>query len=465
MAKFDARTIILGFTGPIGSGCSYFAEYLPLIAPKYKYYKLSDFIREELIKEGKPAFTVDDMQNKGNELRFAKGANALIGMLFDKIDEEIKGKRKKEFAIVIDGIKNSAEVKTLRLFPHFFLISVQATTETRRQRSLDGKRFATGDEFDRADARDKSEDYEYGQQVSVCSYLSDIVIDNEENIPTVSRRGKIQEKYDKYIKLIECLYAGETALEEKPTIDELCMTIAYSLSECSNCLKRKVGAVVVDIEKAKQKDKEDVKTFSQENIQKEIPFIMSSGYNEVPLGQFPCLYNPDYQKCYRDYLQEEFAQKLKHCPSCGHKITLKKTTCPSCGTVHDSFVKSCNNCQKEIEYKLTCDNCKESIFDMYLPGSKHSPGKLLDMCKSLHAEEMCLLKLLKSVDDDESMVLYVTTQPCNLCANKIVLSGIKNVVYAEPYTLREAQDILDRGRVRTRRFEGIKSSAFFRLYR
>ena len=220
---------------------------------------------------------------------------------------------------------------------------------------------------------------------------------------------------------------------------------------------------MADTEKAKKK--EDVRTVSQENIQKEIPFIISSGYNEVPLGQFPCLYNPNYHKCYRDYLQEEFAKKLKHCPNCGHKITLRKTTCPSCGTVHDSFVKSCNNCLKEIEYKLTCDNCKVSIFDMYIPGSKHSPGKLLDMCKSLHAEEMCLLKLPKTVDDDESMVLYVTTQPCNLCANKIVLSGIKNVVYAEPYTLKEAQDILDRGRVTTRRFEGIKSSAFFRLYR
>ena len=461
MAKLDARAIIIGFTGPIGSGCSYFAEYLPLIAPKYKYYRLSDLISEELEKEGKADFTVEDKQNKGNEIRFTKGANALIGMLFDKIDEETKRKRTKVTAVIVDGIKNSAEVKILKLFPHFFLISVQAPTETRKQRSLDNKKFKTGDEFDEADARDKSEEYEYGQQVSVCSYLSDIVINNEKNIPIISKRARTENIYDKYIKLIEYLVEGEVALEEKPTIDELCITIAYSLSECSNCLKRKVGAVAVDVEKAKN----DGKIVMQENIQKELPFIISSGYNEVPLGQFPCLYNPDYHKCYRDYLQEEFAEKLKHCPNCGHKITLKKTTCPSCGTVHDSFVKSCNNCLKEIQYKLTCDNCKVSIFDMYIPGSKHSPGKLLDMCKSLHAEEMCLLKLAKNANNNESMVLYVTTQPCNLCANKIVLSGIRNVVYAEPYTIKEAQDILDMGTVTTRKFEGIKSSAFFRLYR
>ncbi len=360
MAKLDASTIILGFTGPIGSGCSYFAEYLPSIALACKYYKLSDFIREELIKEGKTDFTVDDMQNKGNELRVKRGANALIGMLLDKIDDETKGQRKKVSVVIVDGIKNSAEVKTLKLFPHFFLISVQATTETRKQRSLDSKRFETGDEFDKADTRDKSEEYEYGQQVSACSYLSDIVINNDENIPIISKKDRIQKIYDKYIKLIEYLVEGETALEEKPTIDELCMTIAYSLSERSNCLKRKVGAVVVDVEKAKS----DAKIALQENIQKEIPFIISSGYNEVPIGQFPCLYNPEYHKCYRDYLQEEFAKRLKYCPNCGHKITLKKTTCPSCGIVHDSFVKSCNNCQKEIEYKFVCDNCKENIFDM-----------------------------------------------------------------------------------------------------
>ena len=79
MAKLAATTIIIGFTGPIGSGCSYFAEYLPSIAPKYKYYRLSDLISDELEKEGKTDLTVDDKQNKGNEIRLTKGANALIG--------------------------------------------------------------------------------------------------------------------------------------------------------------------------------------------------------------------------------------------------------------------------------------------------------------------------------------------------------------------------------------------------
>jgi len=46
----------------------------------------------------------------------------------------------------------------------------------------------------------------------------------------------------------------------------------------------------------------------------------------------------------------------------------------------------------------------------------------------------------------------------------IVNVGIRKLVYAEPYVTKEAEKILD-GKVETRPFEGVKSSAFFRLYR
>lgn len=94
-----------------------------------------------------------------------------------------------------------------------------------------------------------------------------------------------------------------------------------------------------------------------------------------------------------------------------------------------------------------------------------SNGKLLDMCRALHAEENALLHLTKiSGQNPNNLVLYTTTYPCNLCANKIVAAGIKNVVYADPYTMKEAEKILEAGGVKTVKFEGIKSSAFFRLY-
>ena len=64
----------------------------------------------------------------------------------------------------------------------------------------------------------------------------------------------------------------------------------------------------------------------------------------------------------------------------------------------------------------------------------------------------------------EGCVLYSTTFPCNLCANKIVTVGIRKVVYAEPYTMEEAKKVFKKDGVELERFQGVKSRAYFRLY-
>lgn len=64
----------------------------------------------------------------------------------------------------------------------------------------------------------------------------------------------------------------------------------------------------------------------------------------------------------------------------------------------------------------------------------------------------------------EPCTLYTTTFPCNLCANKIAMLGIKEVVYAEPYPMREAIEVLEAREVTITRFEGVKSQAYFRLF-
>ena len=51
-----------------------------------------------------------------------------------------------------------------------------------------------------------------------------------------------------------------------------------------------------------------------------------------------------------------------------------------------------------------------------------------------------------------------------LCANKIVEVGIEKVVYAEPYTMEEAGELFKAKGVEVKRFEGVKSAAYFRLY-
>ena len=65
----------------------------------------------------------------------------------------------------------------------------------------------------------------------------------------------------------------------------------------------------------------------------------------------------------------------------------------------------------------------------------------------------------------DGTTLYTTTFPCLPCANKIVSAKIKEVVYVEPYPIKEAAEVLESAGVRTRRFEGVKAQAFFKLFK
>ena len=105
------------------------------------------------------------------------------------------------------------------------------------------------------------------------------------------------------------------------------------------------------------------------------------------------------------------------------------------------------------------------MYERFTPGGKQSVGKLLDVCRALHAEENAIVNVAKIGNVSLSgKTLYSTTFPCKLCANKIVQAGIKEVVYSESYTMPEAIQILNHKKIKIRKFEGVKSSAFFKLY-
>ena len=64
----------------------------------------------------------------------------------------------------------------------------------------------------------------------------------------------------------------------------------------------------------------------------------------------------------------------------------------------------------------------------------------------------------------EAAIESVRSSRPHICANKIVSAHITEVVYAEPYVTAEAKDLLEANGIEIRRFEGVKSSAYFRLY-
>jgi dephospho-CoA kinase len=151
----DQDLIVIGFTGPLGSGCTYISQTL---AEKldYKYYKPSDIIREYVDDDEKNNVKV--LQDKGNELREEEGPSFLIEEIYRKFKVDYSKNGKKHEGLIIDGIKNAEEVRTLRLAPNFFLFSVHADKEKRCKRLTSNGRFANEKEFEEADNRDQFEE-------------------------------------------------------------------------------------------------------------------------------------------------------------------------------------------------------------------------------------------------------------------------------------------------------------------
>ena len=65
----------------------------------------------------------------------------------------------------------------------------------------------------------------------------------------------------------------------------------------------------------------------------------------------------------------------------------------------------------------------------------------------LHAESNAITKLARSTNSSEGATLYVTCCPCFDCAKLIIQSGIKRVVYDEPYSKGEGITLLKKAGV------------------
>lgn len=137
-------------------------------------------------------------------------------------------------------------------------------------------------EFKKDDERDSGEDIPYGQRVRDCFMSADIIINNNKDyFEGNDDYLLLQKKVDKYISLIE------NPFSQLPTEQEAIMAIAYANSFRSSCLKRRVGAVIID----------------------DLGNLFSSGYNEVPRLEKTC--KQKYGRCYRDYLKDEISREIE----------------------------------------------------------------------------------------------------------------------------------------------------------
>ena len=262
-------------------------------------------------------------------------------------------------------------------------------------------------QFEIDDKRDKyDEKTKFGQNVDFCVDDADVLIDNDKDYPTDDVAiDKLKDKILPYINLMK----GD--LSRTPNPLEMYMGIAYTASLQSRCVKRRVGAVIVD---------------------EKYNAILSVGYNENPHPIEPCL--SKYNQCYRDVYKVQYFKHLE-------KL---KTKCPQCGA-------ELKNLKPPFLCKCGFDLDKWILSD-----------KAMNRCTALHAEEKAILNI--GSRNVGGCTLYTTTFPCFTCAQKIVYSKLASVVYVEPYPDQDSLNFLDEAGISIRKFEGIKAKAYFRAF-
>ncbi|MBD3210514.1 AAA family ATPase [Candidatus Micrarchaeota archaeon] len=238
--------MIIGLTGENCAGKSTVAEYL--MKKSFYYYSLSDVIREELKAGGKP-ITRENLIEKGNALRERHGPGVLGRKVSEKMHED------KNY--VVDSIRNPAEVEELRKSGRFFLFYVTAPPDIRferikkRHREEDPQTYEAFLEIEKLEMENQDRTK---QNLSETFKAADKKVTNDSGF---------RELYDR-VNAALAEVSDEFKLE-RPSWDEYFMRIAKVVASRSNCIKRKVAAIIV-------RDKR----------------IVSTGYNGTPRGTRNC---------------------------------------------------------------------------------------------------------------------------------------------------------------------------------
>jgi deoxycytidylate deaminase/dephospho-CoA kinase len=402
---------VIGLTGPFGSGCSTASKTLR-DERKFKVVKLSEpILAQWRAAGGRGSPRRVDLQRIGDELREGRGSGILVELSLGALRQS---ERPLPALVVVDGIRNLGEIQVLRDWfgYRFWVMAVLASHQERWDRIGATAYKDVGldkDSFLEDDLRDANEETQYGQQVQLCIDQADVLIDNSSSVTLTKFKQKVLECVD--------LVTGKLPRVAKP--QEILMNMAYSASHSSKCLKRHVGAVIVDNDGG----------------------VVGVGYNENPLGTNPCVEEPKYgNRCYRDIVRNEhfgmLRQKRVRCPRCGEALEVK-----------EGPPWRCEVCARRGEKT----NLEEFFF----------PDRAMTWCTAVHAEIWAVLAAGKRSRGGH---LYTTTFPCFQCAEKLAQAGIKRVCYTEAYPDVKSRARLEIAGITVEQFEGVRSASFERIF-
>jgi cytidine deaminase len=401
--------LFIGLVAAVGTDHSLLTAILEDALRSFRYQtrviRLAQLLHTFSRYKNLPAEPADEYikhhQQAGNEFRHITkndAALAVLGILpIQQARKETNGDKEKPIprcAYIIRSLKTPEEVNTLRsIYREAFLLIGSSAPHQMRRRFLATKIASSRNSFQHDQylptaemliQRDQEEiGKKHGQNLRNAFHLSDIFVD-------ASDTGKLRDSLERGLELI----FGNTF--HTPTRDEFGIFQATGAAFRSAELGRQVGAAIC----AESGD------------------IIAIGTNEVPKaggGLYWTGDDPDHRE-FR--LREDSNDKHKKALLADLLSRLKD----------DKWLSSAKETLSPQELVALALNEKDSphVSDAQITD-------LIEFMRAVHAEMAAITDAARRGVSIANGTLYATTFPCHLCAPHIVASGIRRVVYIEPY--------------------------------
>ena len=410
LVPIEYPELVFGLVGALGSNLSQVSDILQQELLKVNYQsslitvsKLLHEIKEYKILK-KPSTEdrrIARHMDKGNDFRYTLQRGDALALLSIAALRSVRMSRTtdktdpaKQFAYILRSFKHPDEIKTLReVYGRSFIQISCYSSKYRRRESITSaiakSHHDANEDSHRSIAeklidRDQAElSYIYGQNVRNTFPSADIII-NAEN------RQKIRRLLSRFI---EILFSHPF---HTPSVDEYGMFFAKAAALRSSDLSRQVGAVIMGEEGE----------------------IISVGCNEVPKagGGF---YWPDDPSDLRDF-----------CIGNDPSVSIKQDML---GDIL-SRLKERKWLSTEKKKRQISQLVNEALTGAETPLIRGAQlMDILEFGRIVHAEMAAICDAARKGTPVKGATLYCTTFPCHICARHIVASGIKRVVYIEPY--------------------------------
>ena len=385
--KFDNSELIIGIVSAVGTETAHVTTPLKNRLEQFGYnvteIRVSSLLKGE--KQNNEYERIKSLMNSGDALRQRTNNNSILAYGVAKLIKNERDQRIDKRSYIINSLKHPDEVSTLRKIygQGFYLFGIHADKERRLYYLVHDKGLSDQQAVELIDI-DEDEKVAYGQRTRDTYHLSDFFINFGKNVDHI--KNTIQ-------RFLELIFAHPY---RNPTFDEFAMFMAFSSSVRSSDLSRQVGAVI------------------SKNQQ-----IVATGANDCPASGGG-LYWAEIEKKSGEVIDKMYGKDYKRS--------------------EDSNKSEQNEIINGIISKMSEKQCtsEEQINRLRDILEKSRIRDLTEFGRVVHAEMEAILSCGRSGISCLDGTLYCTTFPCHNCAKHIIASGIKRVVYVEPYPKSKA---------------------------